>query len=144
MILSAVASRFVTNASSSTNESGIEQQVEPLARRQLARLVLFRDAGLAAALPRCRAHLLKAIESLRVRRHRCTAPFGLSLRKDIAIIDTPRPVEAHPDIHKFGEQLANRVDNRVPGWQVPGVHGGTRSPPRRPRAVHRDSEVMPR
>ncbi len=86
----AVASRLVTNASSSTNESGIEQQVETFARRQLAGFVLLRDARLAAALPRRRTHLVKAIESLRVGRHRCTAPFGLSLRKDRPIIVTPR------------------------------------------------------
>ena len=69
---------------------GVEQQVEPFARRQLAGFVLLRDARLAAAHPGRRAHLVKAIESLRVGRHRCTAPFGLSLRKDRAIIVTPR------------------------------------------------------
>ena len=69
---------------------GVEQQVEPFARGQLAGFVLLRDARLATAHPGRRAHLVKAIESLRVGRHRCTAPFGLSLRKDRAIIVTPR------------------------------------------------------
>ena len=52
----------------------------------------------------------------------------------------------HPDIHRFGEQLAKRVDNRVPGWRsAGGTMAGLRSPP--PTAVvppETDSEVMPR
>ena len=41
--------RWVTKRSSSTNEPGIEQQVDALARGELARLVLLVDALLAAA-----------------------------------------------------------------------------------------------
>ena len=45
-----------TNASSSTNEPGVEQELEPLARGQLARGVLLVDALLAAAELRLGAH----------------------------------------------------------------------------------------
>ena len=71
----------------------IQQQVEPFAGRQLSGLVLFCDTSLATTLARHRTHLLKSIESLCVGRHRSETPFGLSLRKDRAIIDTARPVD---------------------------------------------------
>ena len=61
--------RWVTNASSSTNESGVEQQVEPLARGQLAPRVLALDAHRSAALQRLRAHLLESRDPFCVRRH---------------------------------------------------------------------------
>ena len=41
--------RCSTNMSNSSNEFGIEQELDPLARRQLAARVLRLDAGFAAA-----------------------------------------------------------------------------------------------
>ena len=125
----------------------VEQQVEPLARRQLARGVLFRDAGRAAAEPR----LLRAsARGDRVAQRSSTRLANSSVRclcaRTVAIIDTVAGASGRrSDIHRFGEQLANRVDNQGPETGRRGYHGGTRShsadgvP-----AVHRDSEVMPR
>ena len=128
-----VASRWVTNASSSTNESGIEQQVEPLARRQLAGLVLLRDARRAAAQPgRRRA----SGQGDRVA-PRWSTPLHGSIRAVFAqgqraiIVDrrTRSASTGRPDIHRFGEQLANRVDNRVPAMApAGGTHDGTPLP----------------
>ena len=75
--------RCVTNASSSTNESGVEQQLEPLARRQLAARVLLLDARLRRrrAATRC-AHRLEPRESAPRSSARRLLRSRLSLRKD--------------------------------------------------------------
>ena len=60
--------RFVTNASSSTNEFGVEQQCQSFARGQFPARVLLVDPLLPAAEQRLRAHRVKSRRALLVRR----------------------------------------------------------------------------
>ena len=114
--------------------SRVEQQVESLARRQLAGVVLLRDARRAAALARRGAHLLESREPLRVRRHRSTLLIGLSLRKDSAIISAATRPPTMPRISTDSVNNSQSVwITGVPGMPIGGAyHDGTRSPPRRP------------
>ena len=54
--------RCSTNMSNSSNEPLSSSKLDALARRQLARAVLRRDALLAAAQPRLRAPVLEPFE----------------------------------------------------------------------------------
>ena len=103
--------------------AGIEQEVESLARGQLAPGVLSFDPDGSPAEQRLGAHPLEPAQSLFIRRHR-GGTLPVSLRKDgCAIIaahidavhepatrrcDTRRiPDRRGSDIHRFGEQLAH-------------------------------------
>ena len=62
--------------------SGVEQQIDSLASRQLSAGMLLVDAGLAPAEERFRAHRSQPLDPFLVRRHVGTPPLGSSLRKD--------------------------------------------------------------
>jgi hypothetical protein len=114
----------------------VEEEIETLARRQLAGGMLALDARRSPAEACLGAHLVESEQPLLVRRHGVFSPL-VSLRKDAGAIIVGPPTRheaascglawaAEPpgttaDIHRFGEQLAERVDNRVPESQSEGV-----------------------
>ena len=114
----------------------VEQQVESLARGQFSAFVLLIDTVLAAPESRLLAHRFKTRQSLFIRRHQS------DLRENGVSLCTDRGHHTVTVIHGNGEQLAPRVDNRVPaittGWSS---MTGRPARPRQPRAI--DSEVMP-
>jgi hypothetical protein len=100
---------------------GVEQQVEALARRELAPGVLAIDAGRSPTEQGLGSHALESIEALVVRTQ---AESPVSVHKDGCIIArgwfVGRARLAHiavTDIHRFGEQLQIPVDK--PGADPP-------------------------
>ena len=95
--------------------AGVEQELQAFARRQLSARVLLIDAFLSAPESRLVAHRVESRQSLLIRRQRPRPPEnGLSLRTDSRH-------HTVPVIHRNGEQLAMRVDNRVPAMTSAGV-----------------------
>ena len=103
----------------------IEQEIEPLPGRQLAPGVLTLDPYGPATEQRLGPHLIEPAQSLIIRRHRGRTSRCPCAKTEMIIVahiepartapaghEAGRVPDARSDIHRFGEQLAKRVDNR--------------------------------
>ena len=129
--------RWVTKASNSTNEPGVEQQVEPLARGQLAARVLLVDARLAAAQARFGAHRTQSSDRTLVARH-AVPPLKMDPRPDRGILPCWPPTGRGSLSTETVDERARSVEN---SRSRAGARGYDIAPPRRAHRTPRGGLV---